>query len=63
MTTCELHPAVRCEQWEEVWRRVGPPEHGASPRPKPGTITDDEVRNYPDPLQRLNSEMAAQQST
>ena len=23
MTTCELHPAVRCEHWEEVWRRVG----------------------------------------
>jgi hypothetical protein len=23
MTTCELHPAVRREHWEEVWRRVG----------------------------------------
>jgi len=23
MTACELHPAVRCEHWEEVWRRVG----------------------------------------
>lgn len=22
MTTCELHPAVRREHWEEVWRRV-----------------------------------------
>jgi hypothetical protein len=20
MTTCELHPAVRCEHWEAVWR-------------------------------------------
>jgi hypothetical protein len=21
MTTCELHPAVRCEHWEAVWAR------------------------------------------
>lgn len=22
MTTCELHPAVRCGHWLEVWSRV-----------------------------------------
>jgi uncharacterized Zn finger protein (UPF0148 family) len=22
MTTCELHPAVRCEHWDEVWARL-----------------------------------------
>jgi hypothetical protein len=23
MTTCELHPAVRCEHWLEVFRKAG----------------------------------------
>jgi hypothetical protein len=24
MTTCDLHPAVRWEHWQEVWNRTNP---------------------------------------